>query len=732
LNRFSEIIVRKRRIIYIIYLIAAIVCAVGIFTTNINYDMGKYLPDDSQVRKGMGIMEDEFGESSAITVMFDGLTEEEQLQRQQELSEIDNVKSVVFIQNDEAYQKDGHSKYTVTIGADTYSKVSRDVLKDINDRYGDSAYISGAVVDNDLMVKSLVNDLPVISIIATVIIFTLLFILCDSWVEPVLFMVCIGAAILINMGTNALLPSVSFMTFAVGAVLQMGLSMDYSIMLMNRYSQEKKIHANHEDAMISALANSFAPVSGSSVTTIVGLLALVFMDFKIGQDMGVVLAKGVFFSLVSIFTLLPGLIVSFDKIIEKSRKPSITIKTGKLMRGISKARFVIIPIAVIALVFSYIYKDDVNVGFLKTFDNEDQDYTEECFGYDNQTVLMYKNTTAPEKLAEYISWLYTREDVNSVQDFSNTLGRPCTPEEIAAQFGFPVEQAQMMYQAMGVETMTMEEFIGASIQAGSEDPALLQAQQMINENRSQMVGREYNRMVISLAHKSEGDATFKAVGELLDKADEVIGDNYYLVGDTVMGYEMNDGFKSEMNYVTLLTIIAIFVVVIFTFRSIFSSAILVIVIQAAVYMTTAVMAVAGFTINYIALILVQCILMGATIDYGILFVCNYVEERGKFGKKEALVSAMDKSVKTILTSSLILIGCCLTTGLLMSQKVIAQTTSILAFGAAAAVFMVVFVLPVLVFALDKLILMRLGKKMSEAPAEVKSDERKKQPARKTH
>jgi predicted RND superfamily exporter protein len=285
---------------------------------------------------------------------------------------------------------------------------------------------------------------------------------------------------------------------------------------------------------------------------------------------------------------------------------------------------------------------------------------------------------------------------------------------------------------MGVETMTMEEFIGASIQAGSEDPALLQAQQMINENRSQMVGREYNRMVISLAHKSEGDATFKAVGELLDKADEVIGDNYYLVGDTVIGYEMNDGFKSEMNYVTLLTIIAIFVVVIFTFRSIFSSAILVIVIQAAVYMTTAVMAVAGFTINYIALILVQCILMGATIDYGILFVCNYVEERGKFGKKEALVSAMDKSVKTILTSSLILIGCCLTTGLLMSQKVIAQTTSILAFGAAAAVFMVVFVLPVLVFALDKLILMRFGKKMSEAPAEVKSDERKKQPARKTH
>lgn len=730
MNRFSEIIVRKRRIIYIVYLIAAIACAVGIFTTNINYDMSKYLPDDSQVKKGMSVMEDEFGKSSAITVMFDGLSETEQLQRQQELSEIDNVKSVVFIQNDEAYQKDGHSKYTVTIASDTYSKTSREVLSDIRDIYGDEAYISGAVVDNDLMVKSLLNDIPVISVIATVIIFTILFILCDSWTEPFLFMLCIGAAILVNMGTNALLPSVSFMTFAVGAVLQMGLSMDYSIMLMNRYSQEKKVHANHEEAMISALANSFAPISGSSVTTIVGLLALVFMDFKIGQDMGVVLAKGVFFSLVSIFTLLPGLVVSFDKLIEKSRKPSITIKTGKLMGGISKLRGIIIPLALIAVGFSFIYKDDVKVGFLKMFDNSDQTYTEECFGYDNQTVLMYRNTTSQEKISEYITWLGTRDDVNSVQDYSNTLGRPCTAGEIAAQFGFPAEQAQMMYQAMGVETMTMEEFIGASIQGGSEDPALLQAQQMINENRSQMVGSEYNRMVISLNHESEGEATFDAVGELLDKADEVLGENYYLVGDTVMGYEMNDGFKSEMNFVTLLTTIAIFVVVIFTFRSIFSSAILVAVIQAAVYITTAAMAIMGFTVNYIALILVQCILMGATIDYGILFVCNYVEERGKLEKKEALASAMDKSIKTILTSSLVLIGCCMTTGILMTQKVISQTCSMVAFGAATAAFMVVFVLPVIIFALDKLVLIRFGKSNAEAPAEVKFNERKKQSARK--
>jgi len=240
LKKISEIIVRKRKIVFIIYALAAILCTIGIFKCTINYDMSKYLPDNSSLKEGMEIMSDEFGESSAITVMFDDLDEEEQLQRQEELSKIDNVQSVVYIQNDEAYQKDGHSKYMVNIFADTYSKDSREVLKEIKDKYGDDAYVSGAVVDNDKMVASLVDDLPVIAIIAVVIIFTILFILCDSWSEPFIFMGCIGAAILLNMGTNVLLPSISFMTFSVGALLQLGLSMDYSIMLMNRYAQEKR------------------------------------------------------------------------------------------------------------------------------------------------------------------------------------------------------------------------------------------------------------------------------------------------------------------------------------------------------------------------------------------------------------------------------------------------------------------------------------------------------------
>ena len=716
MKKLSEIIVRKRKILFVVYAIAVVLCTVGIFNCKINYDMSKYLPDDSSVRKGMEIMSEEFGDSSAITVMFDGLDENKQLEMKADLEAIENVQSVVYIQNDETYQKDGHSKYMVTVSADTYSKNSRKVLDKIKDTYGD-AYVSGAVVDNALMTDSLVGDLPVIALIAVIIIFTILFILCNSWAEPFIFMGCIGVAIALNMGTNAFLPSISFMTFSVGALLQLGLSMDYSIMLMNRYAQEKKKYDSHEEAMINALAHSVAPVSGSSVTTIVGLLALVFMDFKIGQDMGVVLAKGVFMSLVCIFTLLPGVVVAFDKMIEKSRKKSLEIPMSGVMKLVTKLGAVILPAVLIIVGFAYINKDDVKVGFLKVFDNSDQTYIEECFDYDNQTVLLYKNNESPETVANYIEWLEKRDDINSVQDYSNTLGVSFTPAEIAAQFGFEESQAQMMFQMSGKETMTTAEFLSTAssmlknVPDSEEKLAQLKAaQELVDENTSQMLGNEYNRMVVSLRHESEGNKSFSAIGELIDEADERFEGTHYFVGDSVMGKEMNDGFKKELNFVTMLTVFAIFIVVILTFRAIFSSAILVAVIQSSVFITTLIIVLSGFTVNYIALILVQCILMGATIDYGILFTCNYIEERRTSDKKQAIGTAMNRSVKTILTSSLILIGCCLTTGLLMTQKAISQTCSMIACGTAVAVVMVVFVLPLVIYLTDKLATMQFGRK----------------------
>lgn len=846
----------KRKYLLIVYILLIAVSIFGIFKTNVNYDMSKYLPDDSSVKKGMELMEDEYGEMSSITVMFEGLDEDEQLARQKDIENIKNVKSVVFIPDDEQYQKDGYTKFTVNVAANTYSSEARNVLKAIKNKYSDTMYLSGAVVDNDMMTQTLVDELPLIALIAVVVIFAILFLLCNSWVEPFLYMTSIGVAILINMGTNALLPSVSFMTFTVAALLQMGLSMDYSIMLMNRYGQEKKNYGNAEQAMKAALANSFAPVSGSSVTTIFGLLALVFMSFKIGKDMGIVLAKGVFISLICIFTVLPMLVVRFDKLMEKSRKKSLNFKMRSIMNGVKKLRFVILPLIVVVIAGAFFIKGDMNISFIKTYDNADQTKIEEVFGVDNQTVILYKNDEDKENVARLTEQLENRSDVNYVEDYSNTIGKAYTYSELAKDMDMDEGQAKLLFQMYRDkqndnkdEKVTMYDlvcyldehiagdptFAGfmtkeqlsqiaeakkemdaakaqldksaeelsaaeqqleyAQKQAGESKELAAQKEKLsaakaqlesgmalydtpmtdkelaestdrdisdidqmmqiyrisqldvsndtmqldtfldfiisdilpnedysaeidddmkaqvydgkaqLDENRDLLIGDNYNRMIVSTNYPAEGESTFKGIGEIKSAAEKEFGE-CYLVGDSAMGYEMDNGFQKELNFVTILTVIAVFIVVIFTFRSLFSSAVLVAVIQGAVIITTAIVALQGYAVNYIALILVQCILMGATIDYGILLICNYVEDRKTLERSEALTVAMDRSIRTILTSSMILIGSCLSITFIMTQKVIAQTCTIIACGAAVSVVMVIFVLPAIIYMADRLIVGR--------------------------
>ena len=215
-----------------------------------------------------------------------------------------------------------------------------------------------------------------------------------------------------------------------------------------------------------------------------------------------------------------------------------------------------------------------------------------------------------------------------------------------------------------------------------------------------LLGKRYNRMMVSVSLPLESKDTFQLIGEMSQKADVVFAKDTYLVGDSTMGYEMDLGFSDELNFITILTVVAIFLVVLATFRSVLSSVVLVAVIQSAVFIITAIISAMGITVNYIALILVQCILMGSTIDYGILFISNYKEVRQEKEKREAIGIAMNHSIHTILTSSLILISCCLTVGCIMTQKVIAQTCSVIAYGTVCAVIMVIFVLPALTYVLD--------------------------------
>ena len=435
MKAFAAFVVDKRKYVLVLYVLLIAAGIVGLFYTNVNYDMSKYLPSDSSVKEGMAVMDEEFGSLSSITVMFTGLDESERQTVRQALAQVENVKSVAYTAGDDAYDRGENAKYVLTIGAGTYSDEAREVLRTLRTQFSDyDVSYSGAVADNDLLITTLTEEIPVIVLIAAVVILLILFCLCESWLEPLLFVGCIGIAVVLNMGSNAFLPSVSFMTFAVGALLQVGLSMDYSIMLMNRYALERQSEPDPASAMKKALAGAFGAITSSSVTTIVGLLALLFMSFAIGRDMGIVLAKGVLISLLCIFTALPGMIVKLDGPLRRTQKKALHFPTAPLMRFVARARFILIPAVAAVVVGAFFLKDGVPVNYIKMFDNPDQEKIEAVFGLENQTVVLYDKNTPDEAVRSFIEALEAREDVRSVEDYSNTVGLPLTYSELADRF----------------------------------------------------------------------------------------------------------------------------------------------------------------------------------------------------------------------------------------------------------------------------------------------------------
>ena len=313
MKKISNFVVNSRYFILIIFLILTVLSLMIYNKVNINYDISKYLPSSSETKIGMDIMENEFdSKTSTLNIMLKDLTNNKLDESYEYLKNLDGIDNVNY------FLKDSYTLFTITINYSADSIESRTIYNDIKEYFDDSLVDTSGDVSqyNKTVLPFYIILLAVLSALV------ILVIMCESYVEPFLFLITILIAVALNSGTNIIFSSVSNITSSICSILQMALSMDYSIMLMNRYRQERSNEGNKVDAMKKALYNSFKAISSSSVTTIVGLIALVFMSFTIGRDLGFVLAKGVLFSLLSIFTVLPCLILMFDKLIIKTKKKS--------------------------------------------------------------------------------------------------------------------------------------------------------------------------------------------------------------------------------------------------------------------------------------------------------------------------------------------------------------------------------------------------------------------------
>ena len=422
MKKIANFIINKRHFILVLFIILTVISAIFSSKVKINHDITKYLPDTSETRIGMNIMEDEFAgtETSTLNLMFDNLSNEEKSKIKDELELIEGVDSVDY-DNTEEYNKDNHTLYVVTVDDKSDSQIAEKIYNQITEKYKDyTVYTSGDVSESNKTV------LPIwIVILAIACALVILIIMCDSYVEPFLFLTAILMAVLLNKGTNMIFDNVSNITDSISAILQLALSMDYSIMLMNRYDQEKKVEKDKVQAMKNALYNAFQAISSSSVTTIVGLLALVFMSFKIGRDLGFVLAKGVLFSLICIFFVLPSLILMFDKWIEKTKKKSPNIKLDKLGKFSYKMRYVAVPLFLIVFITSFMLKGNLGIDYT----DSQSDEISEVFSENNQMAIIYKNDQE-EKISKYLKTLEDEEKVDEVLGYGNTINEKLTYDKL--------------------------------------------------------------------------------------------------------------------------------------------------------------------------------------------------------------------------------------------------------------------------------------------------------------
>ncbi|MDD7390563.1 MAG: MMPL family transporter [Lachnospiraceae bacterium] len=422
MQKIASFIVRRRKSVMALMLMIAVLCGILSTKVYINEDMTEYLPDSSSMKQGMDVMSEEFPETettNSIRVMIQDLTDTQKQEVLLELESLEYADSVDY-DNTENHNKGNQTLYTVNTVYDYGSTEEKALESQIADTVGEYTYI----LKNN---NSSVDGIPVyIMIAALAILMAVLWIMCGSWIEPMLFLLTIGVAVIINSGTNYFLGSVSNITNMIAALLQLVLSMDYSIILMNRYRQELALNPNRTEAMSVALGHAFASISSSSITTIVGLLALVFMSFKIGMDLGIVLAKGVLISMICVFTVLPGLILMCTKLIQKTAKKVPHIPMGGLGRFSYRFRIPVAIAFVLLFAASFICKGNTQTAFTLTSDDPIAD----IFPNSNTIVLVYRNEDddAVTQIADDL--LENDDQIKAAVSYSTMLGKPYTVEQM--------------------------------------------------------------------------------------------------------------------------------------------------------------------------------------------------------------------------------------------------------------------------------------------------------------
>ena len=671
-------IVKFRVPILILSIILLIPAVWGYVNTRINYDVLTYLPEDIETMQGQEIMTNDFGIGAFSMLMVDGMEDKEIVKLKEKVEKVDGVENVLWYDSladisvpqsvlpsklyDEYNTEDG-TMMAVFFKDGTSSDETMKAITEIRKITGEQCFLSGmsAIVEDTKELAE--KETPLYVLIAVALSALVLAITMESIFVPVLFLLSIGIAIVYNLGTNVFFGEISYITKALAAVLQLGVTMDYSIFLMHSYQEQQvRYNGDKERAMAHAIAQTFSSVIGSSVTTVAGFIALCFMSFTLGKDIGIVMAKGVIFGVLVCVTVLPSMILCCDKLIEKTKHKPLLPDIGRISDKVTK-RYVIYVVAFVILLFPAIYGN-------------------------NHTGVYYNlDESLPKDLPSVIANTKLKEDYNM-----NTTHMILVDSSVA---GSDVKKmSQEIEKVDGVKwVLGLDNLVGSGVPAD-----------MLPESVTGMLKNDkYQLLMVNSTYKVATDKVNKQI-EQIDKIMDKYDKSAMLVGEGPLTKDLINITDTDFKRVSAVSIGIVFVIILLLFKSVTIPVILVGVIEFAIFVNMGIPFYTGTKLPFVASIVIGTIQLGATVDYAILMTTRYQRERSRgAGKFDAITTAHKFSAQSIIVSALSFFAATIGVGLYSNIDMISSLCILMARGALISMVVVVLILPSLFMVFDKII-----------------------------
>lgn len=753
MRKIAEWIVDQRNLLLIFFAAAAVGSVFMISKVNVINELTEYLPEETETRQGVDIMDAEFTTFGTARVMIDNISYQEALQVAEELREIKGVSEVAFYEEEDEEEQeitDGEELRDSYTGLSALLSITFETAESEDSAQYAIADVRKALEDYDTYFYTTVDkddsadlkeEMRVILVIAVAIIVVVLLFTSGTYMEIAIFMMVFAMAALLNMGTNFIFRDISFITNAVGTVLQLALAIDYAIIMFHRFMEERG-KVDTREALVRALEKGIPEIASSSLTTISGMVALMFMQFGIGMDMGRVLTKAIILSMLTVFCFMPGLIMFFEKSIARTMHRSFVPKIDLWGRFVIAVRKVTLPLFAVLVVFAFVWSSRCNYIYdvnsvesakMNEYLTSKKAITEK-FDLDNNMAIVVPG-------GDYASEAAVLSEVEKLDGVEATLGLAniavdeeeayvltdsLNPQELSEAAGIDIDTVRMLYkfyawkeEKYGAFLKSIDEFEVPMIRMidfiyGEEEnetfdlpddmsEEIRDIHKSVSDAREQLEGEYYSRMLFTMSGPVEGEETFRTIDKVREAAQKYYKE-VYVVGDSTSDYDLSKSFLMDNLKISIMTALFVAIILLFTFQSYSIPVILVATIQSSIWINFSVPYLRGSSMFFLSYLIVSSIQMGATIDYAIVITSRYTELRKTMeDKRQAVIETLNQSFATIITSGSIMTLAGFVIGQMTSNSVIASLGTTLGIGTLTSIILVMQILPQLLYVFDGVI-----------------------------